>query len=71
MRFTRLSICDDLGFGNQLILGFPVKEPSSIIMIVVVWDTTVIYVLRGGCLGTCHWEWLAIGVWDQKWSVLG
>ena len=31
----------------------PIKEPSLIIRNVVVWDTTEIYVLRRGCLGTC------------------
>ena len=41
-----------LGFGEQLIFRFPVKEPSLIFMGVVVWDTTVFYVLRRGCLGT-------------------
>lgn len=34
---------------------------------VVAWDTIVVCVLRGGCRGTCLWEWLAIGV--PKWLV--
>ena len=57
-----MSIYDDLDFGNQLIFGLPIKEPSSFIMGIVVWDTIVVYVLRRGCLGMCLWEWLAIGV---------
>ena len=60
-----------LGWKNQLIFRLPVKEPSLIIMGVVVWDPTVFYVLRIGRLGTCLWEWLAVGVWDPKWSVPG
>ena len=37
----------------------------------VLWYGTqlCIYVLRRGCLGTCLWEWLAVGVRDPKWSV--
>ena len=38
---------------------------------VLVWDIIVVYVLRGGFLGTCLWEWLAIGVHDPKWSMPG
>ena len=49
----------------------PIMEPSLINMDVMVWDTTGIYVLRRGCLGTCLWEWLAVGVRGPKWSVLG
>ena len=41
-----------LGLENHLIFEFPVKEPSLIFRSVVVWDTTVFYVLRRGCLGT-------------------
>ena len=55
----------------QLIFRLSVKELSLIIMGVVVWDTTVFYVLKRGCLGTCLWEWLAVGVRGPKWSVLG
>ena len=60
-----------LGWENHLIFRLPIKEPSLIIMSVVVWDTTMLYVLRRGCLGTCLWEWLAVGVRDPKWSVPG
>ena len=49
----------------------PVKELSLIIMDVVVWDTTVIYVLKRGCLGTCLWECLAVRVRGPKWSLPG
>ena len=41
------------------VLRLPIKEPSLIIINVVVWDTTIVYVLKRGCLGTCLWEWLA------------
>ena len=48
-----------LGKENQLIFGMSIKEPSLIIMGVVVWDTTMFYVLKRGCLGTC----LGSGLW--------
>ena len=57
--------------GEPVIFRLPIKELSLIIMGVVVWDKTMFYVLRRGCLGTCLWEWLAVGVWDTKWSVRG
>ena len=53
------------------VLRLPIKEPSLIIINVVVWDTTIVYVLKRGCLGACLWEWLAVGVWGPKWSVPG
>ena len=56
---------------NQFIFRLSIKEPSLIIMGVVVWDTTMIYVLRRGCLGICLWDWLAVVVWDPKRLVLG
>ena len=59
------------GWENQLVFRLPVKEPSLIIMGVVVWDTTMFYVLRTGSLGTYLWEWLAVGVQDPKWLVPG
>ena len=42
-----------LGWKYHLIVRLPVKEPSLIIMSVVVWATNVFYVLKRGCLGTC------------------
>ena len=60
-----------LGWKYQLIFRLPIKEPSLIIMEVVVWDTTVFYVLWRGFLGTCLWEWLVVGVRGPKRSVPG
>ena len=62
---------DDSVFENQLLFGLPAKELSLIIMGVVVCDTTMFNVLRRGCIGTCLWEWLTIGVQDPKWLVPG
>ena len=45
-----------LGWKYHLIVRVLVKESSLIIMKVVVWDTTMYYVLKRGCLGTCLWE---------------
>ena len=42
-----------LGWKYQLIFRLPIKEPILTIMGVVVWDTTVFYLLKRGCLGTC------------------
>ena len=70
MRFTLGHLCL-LGWKYQLVFRLPVKEPSLIIVNVVVWDTTVYYVLKRGCLGTCLWEWLAVGFWGPKWLVPG
>lgn len=71
MRFTLLGIYVYLGLENQTSFGLLVKEPTSIIMVILVWDTIVFYVLRRGFLGACLWEWLSIGIWDPKWSVQG
>ena len=70
MSFILLSIYENLGFENQhYFFGLPIKKPNLINIIFVVWDTSVIYDFRRGCLGACLWEWLAVGVWDPKWSV--
>ena len=59
-----------LGFSLiHLVIRLPVKEPS--VMSIVIWDRTMFYVPRRGCLGTWLWEWLAVGVRDPKWSVPG
>ena len=58
-----------LAWENHLIFRLPIKEPSWIIMVFVVWDTTMFYVLRRGFLGRFLWEWLVVGVQDPKWSV--
>ena len=42
-----------LGWKYWLIFRLPNKELSFLFMGVVVWDTTVFYVLKRGCLGTC------------------
>ena len=39
-----------LGFKNHLVIRLLVKEPSF--MSIVIWDRTVFYVPRRGCLGT-------------------
>ena len=50
----------------MLFFGWPIKEPKSINIIVVVWDTIVVCDFWEGSLGACLWEWLAMGVGAQS-----
>ena len=59
MRFVLWSIYV-LGFGEPSY--YQVSGTELIFMGVVVWDTTMFYVLRRGCLGTYLWEWSVVGV---------
>ena len=50
---------------TNVIFGLSIKEPNSINITFVVWDTIVVCEFQEGSLSACLWEWLAMGAKAQ------
>ena len=50
----------------MLFFGLPVKEPNSINITLMVWETIVVFDFCDGRIGAFLWEWLAMGVRAQS-----